>query len=420
MFLVFRIDANSAYLSWEAIHRIQHGDPVDLREIPSVIGGSEANRHGIVLAKSIPAKKFKIQTGETLFSARQKCPDLVVVPPNYSLYMQCSEAMVNILNQYSPLIQRYSIDEAFLEYQLPYDYPDIESAALEAAHQLRKQIKNELGFTVNIGIGPNKLLAKMASEFEKPDRVHTLYRREIEKKMWSLPVEELFFVGRATTRKLHQYNIFTIGKLAATDPNLIHHWLKKPGLLIWQYANGFDQSKVTNEPMPIKSIGNSNTLSFDVTDRKTAHQVILALCETAAMRLRKINRCAQVVSITYRTNEFKTTRHQHRIEMPIDSTSLIWRESCRLFDAVWKGEPIRHMGVHLSELCSNEYYQLSMFHHQEVDKYHKLDKTIDGLRERFGTYAVFRGCFSHSPLQPLMGGVLQDHEVEYQMMASYL
>ena len=169
MFLVLHVDANSAYLSWEAVHRIRQGDPVDLREIPSVIGGNEANRHGIVLAKSIPAKKFKIQTGETLFSARQKCPGLVVVPPNYTLYMQCSEAMLNIMSQYSPVIQRYSIDEAFLEFKPFYGRTDIEAAALEAAHQLRQQIKKELGFTVNIGIGPNKLLAKMASEFEKPD-----------------------------------------------------------------------------------------------------------------------------------------------------------------------------------------------------------------------------------------------------------
>ncbi|MEN1759866.1 DNA polymerase IV [Anoxynatronum sibiricum] len=422
MFYVFHVDVNSAYLSWEAVYRLQQGDSLDLRTIPAVVGGSEADRHGIVLAKSIPAKKYGIHTGETLYGARQKCPGLVVVPPRYELYIKCSEAMVAIMNQYVPLIQRYSIDEAFLHYQLPPDMmpgQGAEAAAVAAARRLKTQIRQELGFTVNVGIGPNKLLAKMASEFQKPDQVHTLFRHEVPEKMWPLPVQELFFVGRATARKLRGYNIFSIGQLAATDPKLIHCWLKKPGLLIWQYANGLDDSRVTDEPMPVKSIGNSNTLSFDVTDRATAHQILLALCETTAMRLRKIRRCAQVISVTLRSSELITYRHQCRLTSPTDVTSLLWQESCRLFDNFWRKEPLRHMGVHLSDLCSNEYYQLSLFH-QHLEKHHQLDRTIDALRLRFGTRAVFRGCFSHSPIQPLMGGVLQDQEAEYPMMVSYL
>lgn len=422
MYCVFHVDVNSAYLSWEAVYRLQQGDSVDLRTISSVVGGNEADRHGIVLAKSIPAKKYGIHTGETLHSARQKCPGLMVVPPRYGLYMQCSEAMVAIMSQYAPLIQRYSIDEAFLHYQFPPGMapgPEAEAAAVKAATRLKAQIRQELGFTVNVGIGPNKLLAKMASELRKPDQVHTLFLHEMPEKMWPLPVQELFFVGRATARKLRGYNIFTIGQLAATDPKLIHCWLKKPGLLIWQYANGLDHSRVTDEPVPVKSIGNSSTLAFDVTDRATAHQILLSLCETTAMRLRKIRRCAQVVSVTLRSDKLITCHHQRRLEVPTDVTSLIWQEACRLFDDIWQKEPLRHMGMHLSDLCSNDYYQLSLFH-QHLEKHHQLDKTIDALRSRFGTRAVFRGCFSHSPIQPLMGGVLQDQEVEYPMMASYL
>ncbi len=420
MFSILHVDVNSAYLSWEAVYRLQHGARVDLREIPAVVGGDEASRHGIVLAKSIPAKKFDIQTGETLFSARQKCPGLVVVSPNYKLYMQCSDAMNDILREYSPVIQRYSIDESFMHYQPAILQPkNFREKVMEVAQQLRRRIREELGFTVNIGIGPNKLLAKMASEFRKPDQIHTLYRHEIAEKMWPLPVSELFFVGRATTKKLFRYNVLTIGDLAKTNPDLIHRWLKKPGLLIWQYANGLDDSQVTEQPVPIKSIGNSNTLAFDVADRKTAHQILLALSETVGKRIRHIERSGRVVSVTLRSAELVTYRKQSCLEIPIDSTTLIWKEACRIFDETWKREALRHMGIHLSGLCSNDYYQLSLLQENE-ERFKKLDQTIDKLRQRFGDATLFRGCFSHSPIQPLMGGVIQEEETEYPMMSSYL
>lgn len=200
---------------------------------------------------------------------------------------------------------------------------------------------------------------------------------------------------------------------------MVHAWLKKPGLLIWEYANGRDYSQVTEQEAPIKSIGNSNTISFDVTDRDTAHQILLALTETAAMRLRAINKCTQVVAVAIRSNELFTYRHQRRVQTPLDSTSLIWRQACQLFDESWKEEPIRHLGVHLSELCGNDFYQLSVFD-QHNDKLSRLDQTIDQLRSRFGNSAVFRGCFACSPIRPLMGGVLQEQEKEYPMMSSQL
>lgn len=420
MFEIFHIDVNSAYLSWEAVDRLQHGAKVDLREIPAVVGGNEASRHGIVLAKSIPAKKHQIETGETLFSARQKCPELVVVPPNYALYMQCSDAMNKILSQYSPIIQRYSIDESFLHYQQPAaNKENFQKQAMEVAHQIRRRIRAELGFTVNIGIGPNKLLAKMASEFRKPDKVHTLYRHEITEKMWPLPVGELFFVGRATAKKLFRYNIITIGDLARTDPDLIHQWLKKPGVLIWQYANGLDNSQVIEQPVPIKSIGNSNTLAFDVVDRKTAHQILLALSETLGKRIRHMERSGRVVSVTLRSAELFTYGKQSSLEIPIDSTTLIWKEACRIFDKAWKGEALRHMGIHLSDLCRNDYSQMS-FLQEQTDRLKRLDQTIDKIRCRFGDTSLFRGCFSNSSIPPLMGGIVQEEEAEYPMMSSYL
>lgn len=414
--VVFHVDVNSAYLAWEAVDRLQHGSPVDLRNLTAVIGGDEASRHGIVLAKSGPAKKYGILTGETLYAARQRCPGLIVIPPRYNLYMQCSSALIEILRQYSPVVQQYSIDEAFLSCYLPAKDPQ---EGMKTAHRLKEQVKRELGFTVNVGIGPNKLLAKMASEFEKPDKVHTLFHHEMRTKMWPQPIDELFFVGRATARKLRGYGIYTIGALAALDPALVHAWLKKPGLLIWQYANGKDYSQVTEQSPPIKSIGNSNTIAFDVTDRDTAHQILLALTETAAMRLRAIDQCTRVVAVAIRSHELFTYRHQRKVQTPLDSTSLIWHQACQLFDESWKGEPIRHLGVHLSELCGNDFYQLSIFD-QHNEKLSRLDQTIDQLRSRFGNSSVFRGCFAHSPIRPLMGGVLQEQEEEYPMMTSQL
>ena len=414
--MVFHIDVNSAYLSWEAVHRLQQGDNIDLRECCAVVGGDEATRHGIVLAKSIPAKKRGILTGESLFAARQRCPGLLVVPPRYGLYMQCSDALVSLLSGYSPVIQRYSIDEAFLEFSPVGGSGETPE---EAAHRLREQVKRELGFTVNVGIGPNKLLAKMASDFQKPDQVHTLFRYEIPEKMWPLPLGDLFFAGPATVKKLKNVNITTIGQLAATDPRQVHQWLKKPGLLLWRYANGLDDSQVTDQGPPVKSVGNSTTIAFDVTRRETAHQVLLALSETTAMRLRELKKCAQVVSVTIRNSHLHTYSHQMRLEVPTDSTGQVFRQACRLLNEAWQGEVIRHLGIHLSSLCTNEFYQMSLLT-PWVEKEKQLDRSIDALRKRFGTRAVFRGCFSHSPLQPLMGGVLQEQEETYPMMSSLL
>ena len=289
--VIFHIDVNSAYLSWEAVYRLQHGAEIDLREIPSIVGGDQAKRHGIILAKSIPAKKYNIQTGESVHSALQKCPNLTMVPPNYQRYVNASNAMIEIMNQYSPHIQRYSIDEAFM------DYSNMDKHYLDAAYEIKDRIKNELGFTVNVGIGPNKLLAKVASDFKKPDNVHTLFTYEIEEKMWPLPVEDLFMVGSRTKTKLNDRSIYTIGELAKLDREYIYSWLKKPGLLIWEYANGIENSDVRNVSVPVKSVGNSTTTAFDVETSAEAHKVLLAISEMVGMRIRDLDSCGSVVSV---------------------------------------------------------------------------------------------------------------------------
>jgi DNA polymerase-4 len=413
--LIFHIDVNSAYLSWEAVYRLQHGEQVDLREIPSVVGGDEASRHGIVLAKSMPAKKFNIQTGETLFNARLKCPELVTVPPRYWLYMQSSAAMHQIFLEYTPTIQRFSVDESFLDLSnTEHLYPD----PYELANKIRERIKKELGFTVNIGISNNKLLAKVASDFKKPDKVHTLFPHEIKEKMWPQPVEDLFMVGRATTEKLHKLNIFTIGDLANYDIGILKSKLKSHGILIWNYANGIEDSEVRkSNQIDMKGVGNSTTIPFDVEDTETAHKVLLSLCESVAMRLRDAHRSCRVISVSVRGSDLISYSHQKKLDVPTDSTRKIAEVACYLFDKVWNGHAIRHLGVHATELGSNDFYQGYLLDDFNYEKDRAVNDVVDKIRLKYGSKAIMRSCFIHSGLSSMTGGV---GEEDFPVMTSIL
>ncbi len=410
--LIFHIDVNSAYLSWEAAYRLQHGEKIDLRRIPSVVGGDETKRHGIVLAKSIPAKKCGIKTGESLYSARQKCPNLTVVPPNYILYMKASNSMITLLKEYSPLVQRYSIDEVFM------DVSHIKNRDfLDIAYEIKERIKSELGFTVNIGISSNKLLAKMASDFEKPDKIHTLFPAEIQEKMWPLPVEKLFMVGPKTKKKLNGRGIFTIGQLAKLDREYIYSWLKKPGIIIWEYANGIENSQVGNNSEAVKSIGNSTTTSYDVDNRKEAHMFLLALSEMVAMRARNIGKVGKVISISIKDEDFYSCSHQKKLDVATNSTKVIYETAKKLFDEIWDGKPIRRFAVSISELHSDKFLQLSLLN-KHKEKEENLEKTIDKIRNKYGYNSIIRSCFLHSGIKPIIGGVTT--EEEYPMMSSII
>lgn len=413
--VIFHIDVNSAYLSWSAVDRLQQGNSLDIREIPSAVGGDPVSRHGIILAKSIPAKKFKVQTGETLHAALQKCPDLFIVPPQYDLYMRCSNSMVSLLREYTPDIQRFSVDECFLDFTgMENLYPDY----LELANEIKNRIKNELGFTVSIGVSNNKLLAKVASDIKKPDAVITLFPHEIKEKMWPLPVEDLFMVGRATLPKLHGLNIFTIGDLANFDLRLLKEKLKSHGVMIWNYANGIEDSDVRkSNHISIKGMGNSTTLPFDVHNHEEAHKVILSLCETVGMRLRDSQNCCSLVSVHFRTDKFYSCGRQRKLSYYTDSTRKIAKVACELFDELWKDEPLRHIGVRVTELSTNEFCQITLFEEKDNIKNSALDKAVDSIRFRFGSKSVIRAAFLHSGIKPLMGGI---GEEDYQLMSSIL
>ena len=390
--IYYHIDVNSAFLSWQAVYRTQIlGESLDLRQIPSVIGGNEKSRHGIVLAKSIPAKRFHIQTGEPLMSARQKCPDLVIVPPNYAMYVEASRALIKLLEEYSPNVQQYSIDEAFMEMT---GTARIWGSPTAAAAIIKDRIENELGFTVNIGISNNKLLAKMASDFKKPNLIHTLFPNEIPKKLWPLPVSELFFVGRKTTAKLKTLGITTIGDIANTKKELLHSIFKSYGDMIWEFANGIavQIDKVTLNPIN-KGYGNSITMPFDVTDADTAKLVMLSLTETVGTRIRADHAFISVVCVSLVDCDFNRVSRQMTLASATDITNQIYDAACMLFDQLWDGSPIRQLGVHTSKAIQNSMYQYSLFDSLDIDKLSRLDTAVDSIRNRYGEDAIMRASF---------------------------
>ena len=405
--VIFHIDVNSAFLSWEAVFRLHHlGGKLDLRNIPSAVGGDVTKRHGIILAKSIPAKKYKIQTGDPVTDALRKCPNLTLVPPNYNLYQKSSTAFVNILKEYSPTVEQYSIDECFV------DMSGTESLwgdSVDVANIIRERIYKELGFTVNIGISENKVLAKMASDFTKPNKTHTLWLSEIQEKMWSLSVSDLFFVGRATTKKLYRLGIRTIGELAQTDLSIIKSHFGKYGEVIWSFANGIDFSTVEPAPPPQKGYGNSTTISFDVADRKTAHLVLLSLAETVSARLRADEVRAGVLAVGIRDYDFRYYSHQFTLNSPTNITTEIFEIACHVFDQAWDGIPIRHLGIHMSHVTSDCTRQLSLFDRINCEKLEQLDKAVDDIRKRFGIDAIKRASFiKTASIDHMSGGISRE------------
>lgn len=415
--IIYHIDVNSAFLSWEAVFRLGFlGASTDLRDIPSAIGGDIKQRHGIILAKSIPAKAYGIKTGESIPEARQKCPGLYIAPPNYGLYEKCSRAFTDILKEYTPAVEQYSIDEVFMDMS---GMQKLFGNPVETAFDIKDRIRRELGFTVNIGISSNKLLAKMASDFKKPDRVHTLFPEEIRTKMWKLPVNDLFFVGRATAKKLHKLGICTIGQLAEADRELLRMHLKSHGDVIWNFANGRDFSIVESEPIPNKGYGNSTTTPFDVTDAAAAKLVLLALAETIGMRLRKDGVKIQVISIGIKDREFCHVSHQTVLPNPTNITKEIYEAACRLFDELWDYAPIRHLGIHTGRVKDEgELRQLSLFDDRDYKKLERWDRTIDRVRGRFGIDAVRRAAFLAVPeIDHLSGGVSREKRtVDYEKL----
>ena len=390
--LIFHVDVNSAFLSWEAVKRVREGGD-DLRLIPSAICGDVEKRAGIILAKSIPAKKFGVKTGEPVIMALRKCPDLVLAKPDFRLYSRCSHDFVAILREYAPVVEQFSIDECFLDMTgTGLIYPD----PLKTAHEIKDKIRNELGFTVNIGIGENKLCAKMASDFEKPDRVHTLFPAEIPEKMWSLPIGDLFGIGGSTAERLERAEIRTIGQLARCDLAIIQSLVGvKAGIAIHNSANGIDDSPVSDQPEDSKCYSISTTVPHDITRTDDAHRVLLALADSVTSRMRRDKMFCQCISVSIRTYSFQNRSHQMKVDAT-DLTSEVYETSKKLFRELWDGRtPLRLLGIALTDLTRERYIQLSLFHDNDAEeareRSRKLDRTVDEIRNKFGTSTIVFG-----------------------------
>ena len=380
--IYFHVDVNSAFLSWSALKHLQDGDVQDLRTIPAVVGGDEAKRHGVVLAKSGPAKKYGIQTGESLFAARAKCPGLTIVPPDFDFYVQNSKG------DYTPDVEQYSIDEAFLDMT---GTEALFGPPLTVAHTIRRRVKRELGFTVNVGIAPNRLLAKMASDFEKPDRVHTLYKYEIETKMWPLPVGDLFGVGPSAAKKLNSFGICTIGDFARLDRETATRMFGSRGETLWNYANGRETDPVTKQGSRDNSYGNSVTMPQDLPRPEDADATMLALCDSVGRRLRADGKTARVVTVQLVDNAFRRTSHQTTLLNPTNSTDRLYHVAAELMRQMWPVRPVRLVGVSAEKTGEDNFEQMDFFTDAaRTDKQEKLDRAADALRRKFGGAAVTR------------------------------
>ena len=385
---ILHVDVNNAFLSWTAIDMLKNGSKIDIREIPAVIGGDESKRSGIVLAKSMKAKECGVKTAETIYQARMKCPGLRVFPSNFKIYRQYSNQLYQLLLEYTDKIERFSIDECFLD----MTHYLMNDTLLNKGKEINRRVKEELGFTVNVGVAHNKLLAKMASDFTKPDRVHTLFENEIQNKMWTLPVSELFMLGRRTVPKLHNMQIKTIGDLAKTNKRILQDKFGKHGVMMWEYANGIDNSEVKYEKEKPKGIGNSVTLPEDISNIDKLEEILSALTEQVTYRLRKQNMLARVVNVQLRNKDFVDTSHQRKLSNATASTRKILEVAKELLEQMYrKGTRIRLVGVRVDDLTDKEEMQISLFSNEEKnEKQEKLDKTIDALKEKYGYHFITR------------------------------
>jgi DNA polymerase-4 len=396
--IIFHIDVNSAFLSWTAVKLLNDGFDTDIRTIPCIIGGDMTKRHGVVLAKSIPAQKYGIRTGEPITDARKKCPGLKMFPPEHDYYHVQSQRFISIIKEYTPDIEQVSVDECYVDFtgiRNRFDSP------VSAAKIIKERIKNELGFTVNIGISDRKVLAKMASDFEKPDRIHTLYSYEIEKKLWPLPIEDLFMAGKSAVETLHRIGIMNVGQLAKTPPEILQYHLKSHGLMLWNFANGIDDSVVSTEREELKGIGNSTTLPQDVSDLEEAKKTLLYLSDKVASRLREAGQKAMVVCVEIKYSDFTKTSKQISLDEPVKTGQHIYEKSCRLFEELWNGRPVRLLGVRTTKLVDEtEPEQLSLFDYnfenynnekaEQNEKLAKLESAIDGIKKKYGDGVITR------------------------------
>ena len=391
MRIIFHIDVNSAYLSWTAVEQLKNGAGVDIRTIPAIIGGDQKSRHGIVLAKSISAKKYGIRTGEPVANAFRKCPNLKTYLPDHQMYREYSRKLMDFLRTYTTHIEQVSVDECYMDFT---EIADRFTSPVEGASEIKDEVYKRFGFTVNVGISSRKVLAKMASDFEKPNKVHTLFPEEVPAKMWPLPIGELFMAGRSSVETMKKLEIYTIGDLANTDPAILELHLKSHGRKLWEFANGLDDSEVESVRAEAKGVGNSTTLPKDLITEAEALPVLKDLAVSVGRRLRKAEQKAGMVSVEIKYHTFNQVSHQKQMERQTNQDQDIYQASIELFRELWSGEPIRLLGIRTSKLSEeSEPEQLSLFDMKfESEETRKKKKNLkEALKKLEGKYGRFTG-----------------------------
>ena len=380
MRIIMHIDVNNAFLSWSALYLLEHGSKYDIRDSYAVIGGDEEARRGVVLAKSMSAKKLGIKTGETLASARRKCRVLKVYPSNFEYYKEMSKKLFELIKKYTPDIEIASIDECYLDYS---GINHLYESPMEFAHKIQKEINDTLGFTVNIGIANNKLCAKMASDFKKPNKIHTLYEDEVKDKMWPLDVGDLYGIGKKSREKLVKLSINTIGDLANTNPDLLYKFFKNQSRSMIDSANGIDNSKVISDERIPKGIGNETTLKNDITDKKMLYPYLYELSCKVGLRLRDEGKYANVIAVTLKDKRFIRTSHQKKLINPIYTDNDIFEESKKVLNEMWNNDSVRLIGIRLEKLSDKLMVQSSLFDDNDELEKKELENILDNINKKY-------------------------------------
>lgn len=380
---VLHVDCNKFYASVECLYR------PELRDKPMAVGGDPENRHGIILTKNEIASKYGLTVGEPLWKARQKCPDLVVVPPNYPLYLRFSALTRKIYEDYSEFIEPFGLDECWL------DVTGSEKSGEEIAHEIRKRVKSQLGITVSVGVSFNKVFAKLGSDYKKPDAVTVIDESNYRDIAWNLPCGDLLMVGRSAQKKLNAYGINTIGDLADTDVAVLKSLFGKNGEMLHSFANGTECSPVRHkdEISEVKSVGNSTTAPRDLVNEEDVKTIFRVLCESVSTRLREKELKGRVVTIYVRDKELSSFSRQMKIPANTDISTEIFYYAMKLFrtNYFWN-KPIRSLGVSVSDFDVT--YEQFDFEKtvENREKQERLETAVDSLRRRFGNYCIGRAC----------------------------
>ena len=389
--VIYHIDCNSFYASVECL------DQPALKKVPMAVAGDPENRSGIILAKNELAKGFDVKTAETIYQARRKCPQLVLVPPRYHRYMEVSHRVKKLFQDYTDQVESFGADEAWLDVTGSLRY--FRATPISLANVIRNRVRQEIGITVSVGVSFNKVFAKLGSDMKKPDATTLISRESFPRQVWPLPARELLFVGRMAAAELDRHYIYTIGDIARCERASLRQMLGKEGETLWAYANGLDTSPVlqAGEREPLKSISNGSTFRRDLMGWDELRAGVTLLADEVAMRLRREGAKCCTVQMMVKDPLFHTICRQKQLVRPTHLQNELVEAGMSLLKDHWRPDaPVRSLTIAAQQLVPNSaaQEQLSFWSLDSAcdDRYERLETAIDGLRDRYGSRCIRRGC----------------------------